>query len=608
MADGLYSSSRPRRQRDLSNIPGFNHSRRSWTTGGMHVTMETATYASPGFSFSSNIGDRSNSFSSFVQPSRSNASRGGGESGGLLGGGLLGGAINLINNVANSHSRRTGPRGQPERLPYVVESDGADSDITSSDDDLAYGSLPRARTVHSKSMLGRVKDRILEHGRHRATGSTEQFEDAPAAHPRGPRTDKRRARPESPEPPRTSRQRRSVNYDKTPESSPERRTNATRSTNNAQSTCTDREVTTLQRAVENERKEYLSAKHRFQEASQRTLIDADHIQGLLNQVKVHGGLLASAQRRLQMAKEQQQRETATRPQQQRAQRRASPVREPYYESDEEDEDFEPWSSQGFRVFTSAPRSNISFQDPISHSGAFDPLFGFRVSDRLFSEADSMHGSGSGIHFSTGTGTPGPTFRRTSFTRANTSQHANRPRSYYYAPPPQPAPQPAPRPAPQIPLNPLRATEAARLFASYNSSWNSLSATFPTIPYPTRTLLAPALGDPSTIPHHSAPLWSTEQIMQANTALFFVLALGFRPIVSDSGSVTFDRASTAGADVRGLIGVLKKEKMRWHSDRLGRRNEDVVGGGVNEVLQRDERARAVFHGVCELMEFAAGRAG
>jgi hypothetical protein len=97
-------------------------------------------------------------------------------------------------------------------------------------------------------------------------------------------------------------------------------------------------------------------------------------------------------------------------------------------------------------------------------------------------------------------------------------------------------------------------------------------------------------------------------MQANTALFFVLALGFRPIVSDSGSVTFDRASTAEADVRGLIGVLKKEKMRWHSDRLGRRNEDVIGGGVNEVLQRDERARAVFHGVCELMEFAAGRAG
>jgi hypothetical protein len=574
----------------------------------MHVTMETATCASPGFSFSSNVGDRSNSFSSFVQPSRSSASRGGGESGGLLGGGLLGGAINLINNVANSHSRRTGPRVQPERLPYVVESDGADSDITSSDEDLAYGSLPRARTAHSKSMLGRVKDRILEHGRHRATESTEQFEDAPPAHTRGSRTDKRRARAESPEPPRTSRQRRSVNYDKTPESSPERRTNAPRRTNNAQSTRTDREVTTLQRAVENERKEYLNAKHRFQEASQRSLIDADHIQGLLNQVKVHGALLASAQRKLQMAKEHQQRETASRPQQQREQRRASPVREPYYESDEEDEDFEPWSSQGFRVFTSAPRSNVPFQDPVSHTGAFDPLFGFRVFDRLFSEADSMHGSGSGIHFSTGTGTPGPTFRRTSFTRANTSQHANRPRSYYYAPPPQPAPWPTPQPAPQIPLNPLRATEAARLFARYNSSWNSLSATFPTIPYPTRTLLAPALGDPSTIPHHSAHLWSTEQIMQANTALFFILSLGFRPLISDSGSVTFDRGSTADADVRGLISVLKKEKMRWHSDRLGRRNEDAVGGGVNEVLQRDERARAVFHGVCELMEFAAGGAG
>jgi hypothetical protein len=607
MADGLYPSSRPRRQRDLSNIPGFNHSRRSWTTGGMHVTMETATYASPGSSFS-NVGDRSNSFSSFVQPSRSSASRGGGESGGLLGGGLLGGAINLINNVANSHSRRTRPRAQPERLPYVVESDGANSDITSSDEDLAYGSLPRARTAHSKSMLGRVKDRILEHGRQRATGSTEHFEDAPPAHTRESRTDKRRARPESPEPPRTSRQRRSVNYDKTPESSPERRTDAPRPANKPQSTRTDREVTILQRAVENERKEYLSAKNRFQEASQRNHIDADHIQGLLNQVKAHGALLASAQRRLQMAKEQQQRESASRPQQQRAQRRASPVREPYYESDEEAEDFEPWSSHGFRISTSAPRSNISFQDPISHTGVFDPLLSFRAFERLFSEAESIHGNGSGFHFSTGTGTPGSTFRRTSFSRANTSQHANRPRSYYYAAPPQPAPQPAPQPTPQLPLNPLRATEAARLFASYDSSWNSLSATFPAIPYPTRTLLAPALRDPSTIPHHLAHTWSTEQIMQANTALFFVLAPGLRPFISNSGSVTFDRASTAEADVRGLIGVLKKEKMRWHSDRLGRRNEDVVGGGVNEVLQRDERARAVFHGVCELMEYAAGRAG
>ena len=600
MADGLHSSNRSRRQRDLNNIPGFNHSRRSWTSGGLRMTMETASYTSPGFSFR-NLADRSNS-SADVEPSRTNASRGGGSSGGLLGGGLLGGAINLLNNVANAQSRRSAPRAQPERVSYIVESDYSDSEVTSSDEDLAYGSLPRARGLQSKSMLGRVKDRILEHGRPRANQPTDNYEDTTPAQTREPRTDRRRVRPESPEPPRSSRQRRSStwNYDKTPESSPERRSNAPPAPSN-----TEREVKTLQRAVETERKQYLDVKHRFQQASQQSVIDPEHIQDLLNQVKVHGALLASAQRKLQMAKEQLQREATARPQRQRAQRKPSPSREAYYESDEDYDHFEPWPpSHGFGVFTTSARSNMPFQEPLRHTGAFDPLFGFRVFDRLFTEADSVHSSANGFHYSTGTAVPPerPSFRRTSSSNTGTSQRANRPRSYHYAAPPQHVPPP------QLPRNPLGATEAARLFASYNSSWNSLSATFPTIPYPTRTLRAPALSDASTIPHQSSHTWSTEQIMQANTALFFLIALGLNAIISDTGIVTFDRTATPEADVRGLLSVLKKEKMRWHSDRLGRRNEEIVGGGLNEALQRDERARAVFHGVCALMEFALGREG
>ncbi|KAM0704299.1 hypothetical protein Q7P35_008532 [Cladosporium inversicolor] len=594
MADGLHPSNRPRRQRDLSNIPGFNHSRRSWTSGGLRMTMETASYTSPGFSFR-NSADRSSSYAD-VEPSRSSASRGGGSSGGLLGGGLLGGAINLLNNVANPQSRRPAPRTQPERVSYIVESDYSDSDVTSSDEDLAYGSLPRARGVHAKSMLGRVKDRILEHGRPRANQPTDNYDDTTPAQTREPRLDRRRVRPESPEPPRASRQRRSStwNYDKTPESSPERRSNAPLPSKN-----TELEVKTLQRAVESERKQYLDVKHRFQQASQQSVIDPEHIQDLLNQVKVHGALLASAQRKLQRAKERLQREAAARPQRQRAQRRPPPPREAYYESDEDDGDFEPWPSHGFGVFTTSARSNVPFQEPLRHTGAFDPLFGFRVFDRLFTEADSVHSSANGFHHSTGTA--GPSSKRTtSYSNTGPSQRPNRPRSYHYAAPPQPPPE--------LPRNPLRATEAARLFASYNSSWNSLSATFPTIPYPTRTLRAPALSDPSTIPHQSSHTWSTEQVMQANTALFFLIALGLNATISEFGIVTFDRATTPEADVRALLSVLKKEKLRWHSDRLGRRNEEIVGGGLNEALQRDERARAVFHGVCALMEFALGREG
>lgn len=591
MADGLHSSTRSRRQRDLSDIPGFNHSRRSWTSGGMRMTMETATYTSPGFSFR-NVADRSNSFADF-EPSRNSASRGGGTSGGLLGGGLLGGALNLLNNVASAQSRRSAPRTQPERVPYVVESDDSHSDVTSSDEDLAYGSLPRARGVHSKSMLGRVKDRILEHGRQRANQATDNYHDMTPAQRRDSRPDRRRVRPESPEPPRSSRQRRSstLDYEKTPESSPERRSNVPLPPNS-----TERVVKSLQRAVESERKQYLDVKYHFQQASQQSAIDPEHIQDLLNQVKVHGALLASAQRKLQMAKEQLQRETTARPQRQRAQRRPSPPRESYYESDEDDEHFTPWPSHGFGVFTTAAGSNIPFQEPLRHTGAFDPLFGFRVFDRLFTEAESVHGSTNSFHYSTGTANP--SFRRTSSSDTGTSQRPNRPRSYHYAAPPQPPSQPI--------RNPLRSSEAARLFASYNSSWNSLSATFPTIPYPTRTLHAPALSDPSTIPHQSSHTWSPEQIMQANTALFFLMALGLPATISELGAVTFDRAATPEADVRALLGVLKKEKLRWHSDRLGRRNEEIVGGGLNEALQRDERARAVFHGVCGLMEFALGR--
>lgn len=592
MADGLHSSNRSRRQRDLSDIPGFNHSRRSWTSGGLRMTMETATYTSPGFSFR-NFADRSTSYAD-VEPSRSSASRGGGSSGGILGGGLLGGAINLLNNVANAQSRRSAPTPQPQRASYVVESDYSDSDVTSSDEDLAYGSLPR-RGAHSKSMLGRVKDRILDHGRPRASQPTDNYDDTTPAQTREPRPDRRRVRPESPEPSRASRQRRSStwDYEKTPESSPEPHSKAP-----PPASSTDREAKDLQRAVESERKQYLDVKHRFQQASQQSVIDPEHIQDLLNQVKVHGALLASAQRKLQMAKEQLQREATARPQRERAQRRSSPPREAYYESDEEHDHFEPWPSHGFGVFTTSARSNIPYQEPLRHTGAFDPLFGFRVFDRLFTEADSVHSSANGFHYSTGSS--GPSFRRTSYSNTGASPRPNRPRSYHYAAPPQPAPK--------LPRNPLRATEAARLFASYNSSWNSLSATFPTIPYPTRTLRAPALNDPSTIPHQSSHTWSTERIMQANTALFFLIALGLNAIISESGVVTFDRTATPEADVRGLISVLKKEKMRWHSDRLGRRNEEIPGGGVNEALQRDERARAVFHGVCALMEFTLGREG
>jgi hypothetical protein len=599
MSDTFHSSGRSRRQRDLSDIPGFNHSRRSWTTNGMHVTMDTATYAHPGFSFRSN-GDGFNAFNNSLQPSRTRASRGGG--GGLLGGGLLGGAINLLNGLSNSQTRRENPSRRIERDAYVADSDDSTSDSAESEDDLAYGSLPRTRAAHSQTVFGRLKDRIIDHGRQHTNTASEEFvyeqppPDPPSRH--DTRSDRRRFRSTSPEPPRSNRQHRArtTNYERTPESSPERPADIPVHTQHARTTRLDREVASLQRAVESERKQYLVAKTLFQQASQRSTIDAEYIQDLLNQVKLHGTLLASAQRKLQVAKEQQRHETTNHRTQPRSRRQPSPRRQPHYESDD-DHAFDEWSN-----FGSASRSNIPFQDPLRHTGAFDPLGAFRVFDHLFAEMDAANSNANGFHFYAGPG--GPSFQRTSHTDGRTPRGTNRPRHSSDTNIPQS--RRAPQTAPQIPSNALRAKEASRLFEKYNSSWNALSATFPTIPYPTRTLLAPALCDPSTIPHALSRNWSAEQVMQANTALFLLLALGFTPVISDSGRVTFDRLTMTEAQVKTLVSVLKKEKMRWHSDRLGRRNEDIPGGGRNEALQRDERARAVFHGVCGLMEFALGR--
>jgi len=94
-------------------------------------------------------------------------------------------------------------------------------------------------------------------------------------------------------------------------------------------------------------------------------------------------------------------------------------------------------------------------------------------------------------------------------------------------------------------------------------------------------------------------------MKANTQAFFFRVAGLSPQYAQGGNgkieMGYDKDRASRTQVQALLNLLKKEKTRWHSDRLGRRN----GGhsGINEALQRDERARAVFHAVCELMEVA-----
>lgn len=92
-------------------------------------------------------------------------------------------------------------------------------------------------------------------------------------------------------------------------------------------------------------------------------------------------------------------------------------------------------------------------------------------------------------------------------------------------------------------------------------------------------------------------------MKANAQSFFLGAVGMRPEYSElpGGKIELgvDKASGSPAQAQQLIDILKRERIRWHSDRLGKRN----GGraGLNEALQGDERARAVYHAVCELIQ-------
>ncbi|KAI7113910.1 hypothetical protein KC352_g34840 [Hortaea werneckii] len=95
-------------------------------------------------------------------------------------------------------------------------------------------------------------------------------------------------------------------------------------------------------------------------------------------------------------------------------------------------------------------------------------------------------------------------------------------------------------------------------------------------------------------------------MQANAQAFFLNVVGLTPQYSEapgSGQVQmgYEKAKATATQKDQLVAILKKEKMRWHSDKLGRRNNGRPG--ANEALQNDARARAVFHAVCALMETA-----
>ncbi|KAK6436498.1 hypothetical protein LTR95_007308 [Oleoguttula sp. CCFEE 5521] len=554
-------TSRASRQ-DPQSIPGLNSNRRSWTDpSGMHFTVKTTSYTSPGLSFALNGG-----------------------TGGLLGGalGLLDGMMSLQRQQQQRRAQRNvnGATRQHPLPVFVEESDESDSN-TSLEDDSDHGRDARSRG----SVFGKLRTRLRSGGPQQ--GSARGMDGRQQTSIRGRQDEKPQMR---------------VREVLVPSMESDEAAFSTRGRlDEDELAYINGALIELEQSVERQKQSYLRAKRRYQQASQRTMIESLYMEDLLDEMTSREQSYNRGTQRLEELRGIA-RDTARRSRPRPETRRTAPQLRPRAQP-------EPHTHQ-----VPLPHSSATYQRPQTTN--IDPLFqAFQsfgsfgtfaepnVFDRLFDQMEAEFGARSntnGFYFTTGGAVPRqhPTFTSARPTYTSTGPIPGPILSYTtYNVVPDPPLQTFP--------NALRPDEALKLYENYNNRWRALTSINALVPYPTRSLKAPNLLDATTIPHSTAPDWSSEQIMQANTQLFFLLAFKLQPVVMPNGTIQIDHANVLETNVTALKAALKKEKMRWHSDTLGRRN----GGGtlVNEGLQKDEKARAVFHGVCGLMEVISGKA-
>jgi hypothetical protein len=514
------------------------------------------------------------------------------------------------------------------------------------DADLAYDSdtFTPQRKARPKSIFARIKDRIVDvkqprrddSSSSRAQSSEEERSRTAArrhsAYPPGARRPAWEQPSERPPPEFIE-----VDYHDETDSEPEYTHSRFRTSPEHHQTTRDASMMeALENAIELERRNVRGCKQKLAHASKQANVGSAYLQRIIDELKDHEKMLALATDDLNEAKIRQIRTKRSDlpPRPGSRQRPAMPPRQKSYEPPRpqarrsrsarnmHDQFFDPFD--GFSGFPPhADPVTQAFENlhgpHIEHAMPFEPFCEPRrpsMEDphfRAFAMPTPPHGASpyaqpKRSRYSTG-GPPPPPNVPHSFAPAGTNAPNNnntftRPirRTTATVTPPQP------------PATVLRPDEAKRLFTAYDDKWRSLSPTDPDIPYPARGLHAAGLTARDTIwaPPHIIPAhvgsWSEETVMQANAQAFFLGVVGLAPkyvpnAASGRVEVGFDRSLASGLQVQQLVEVLKREKIRWHSDRLGRRN----GGkpGVNEALQRDERARAVFHAVCELMENAQG---
>ncbi|KAL9096530.1 MAG: hypothetical protein Q9165_001527 [Trypethelium subeluteriae] len=129
---------------------------------------------------------------------------------------------------------------------------------------------------------------------------------------------------------------------------------------------------------------------------------------------------------------------------------------------------------------------------------------------------------------------------------------------------------------------------------YNSRWERLSSTQIPVPFP-----IPSLYDRSKLPMLRGTGWTDDTAARANIKLFFLQAFGlslkFRSLNAVIGTYL------TGLDehrLTKLIEQLKKERLRWHPDRLGQRHNGHEG--INQALVDDGQAKSMLISVNELL--------
>ena len=366
----------------------------------------------------------------------------------------------------------------------------------------------------------------------------------------------------------------------------------------------------LENAAEYHRREARLARKHLEQACRQTAGNAPLLQNLSQKVEGHEKARERALRDLKYARKDEERLQG-----EQRERRTSRRRRPSQrESIIDDFDNDPFFNDPFFDAFHNLSQQRGTQSPFAQQAGMGsgPDFGvspFAAFENFFADVHRVNRMHHDMHqqfFEM----PGASFTASFSTRPRTTRSSTAPNSRpqyrqstsFTTAPPQPQ-------ARSPPATFLKPEEAQRLFASYNERWNTVSPADPNIPFPARGLKPTNLIIRNTLwaPLVSSPIevWSEETVMKANTQAFFLGAVGLRPAYTELAGAKIelgiDKSAASAAQLQQLIDDLKKERIRWHSDRLGKRN----GGrsGPNAVLQNDERARAVYHGVCELIEAA-----